>query len=90
MMSFESFSPTEGYIFTMQGHLFLSPEMVIGDGDEQESSQLRDGVLSCGFGSGRLVPVQFSPVGRVVEAGDCSNKLGVQREHPRCNLFLPV
>jgi len=51
--------------------------MALGDDDGQESSQLRDGVLSFGFGSGRSGPVQSSPVGCVVEAGDCSNKLGV-------------
>jgi len=37
-------------------------EMALGDGGGQESSQLRDGVLSCGFGSGLSGPVQSSPV----------------------------
>lgn len=45
--------------------------MALGDDDGQESSQLRDGVLLSGFGSG-----WSGPVGCVVEAGDCSINLG--------------
>lgn len=80
---------TEIYVFTVQGCLLLSAEMALGNRDGEESNQLRDGVLLCGSGRGQSGPVQSSPVGSVVEAGDCSNKLGVL-DHPRCILCVAV